>query len=135
MSWDAPSCLTNNGWCKPPGAPMEQATGMRSCHFLTPETETSCHYHFAAMRWQPIRRGPEEEAVVMKAMADIRQRVFVEEDSAIITAQQSRIREAIAGDEGLDPVLLSIDAGVERAHRILRDLYQQEQRAAEQAPA
>jgi len=127
MSWDAPSCLTNNGWCKPPGAPMEQATGMQSCHFLTPETETSCHYHFAAMRWQPIRRSEAEEAEVMRAMADIRQQAFVEQDGVIIAAQQQRILEA-TGNETLKPVLISADAGVERAHRILRDLYDEEQK-------
>jgi phenylpropionate dioxygenase-like ring-hydroxylating dioxygenase large terminal subunit len=128
MSWSAPSCLTNNGWAKPPGAPMEQATGMQSCHFLTPETETTCHYHFAAMRFQPIRGTPEQEAEVMRQMADIRQQAFVEQDGVIITAQQARIQEAIANGEDLRPTLISADHGIERAHRILFELHEEEQK-------
>jgi vanillate O-demethylase monooxygenase subunit len=127
MSWDAPSCLTNNGWAKPTGGPMELATGMQSCHFLTPETETTSHYHFAAMRWQPLKATPDEEQRVMKLMADLRQQAFVEQDGVIIAAQQARILEA-AGKETLRPVLIGADVGIERAHRILRQLDEEERK-------
>jgi phenylpropionate dioxygenase-like ring-hydroxylating dioxygenase large terminal subunit len=128
MSWDAPSCLTNNGWVKPPGGAMEAATGMRSCHFLTPETENTCHYHFAAMRWQPMRATPEEEAALMRLMADMRQQAFIEQDGVMIAGQQARILEAAARGEHLRPVLISADVGIERAHRILRQLSDEEQK-------
>jgi vanillate O-demethylase monooxygenase subunit len=128
MTWAAPSCLTNNGHAVPAGGNEADGTGMKSCHFLTPETDTTCHYHFAAMRWQPIRRSEAEEAEVMRQMADIRQQAFVEQDGVIITAQQERILEAMANGEHLRPVLIGADAGIERAHRILRQLYDEEQK-------
>jgi vanillate O-demethylase monooxygenase subunit len=127
MTWNAPSCLANNAFAKPAGGSDADGTGILTSHFLTPETATTCHYHFAAMRVQPIVGTPEQEAYVMEQLAEVRRRVFVEEDGMIISAQLERMREAEARSEPLRPVLISADAGVERAHRILRQLYDEEQ--------
>jgi phenylpropionate dioxygenase-like ring-hydroxylating dioxygenase large terminal subunit len=128
MTWAAPSCLTNHSGGGPAGGTPEQQTGSITSHFLTPETETSCHYHFAGMRWQPVRGTPEQEAAVLRGMADVRQQAFVEQDGMIIAAQQARILEAIASGEDLRPTLISADAGVERVHRILRELDEEDQK-------
>jgi hypothetical protein len=127
-SWTAPACITIIGGVTMAGAAREQWTGTHTAHFLTPETETSCHYHFTAMRWQPIRGSEAEETAVMAEMAEMRRRVFMEEDGVIIAAQQARILDAMRTGEDLRPTLISADAGIERCHRILRGLEEEERK-------
>jgi vanillate O-demethylase monooxygenase subunit len=125
--WEAPACIYITGILRPTGGSEAQATGVKTCHFITPESETTSHYWFAAERYQPVRGTPEEEAAVLPKLAEVRRQIFEEQDGAIISAQQARIIEA-GGKEHYQPVLISADAGVERAHRILRQLYDEEQR-------
>jgi phenylpropionate dioxygenase-like ring-hydroxylating dioxygenase large terminal subunit len=125
-TWIAPSCIEIEGVARPAGAAGDQGTGAVTAHFLTPETETTCHYFFAGRRHQPIRRSAGEEAAVMKEMGEMRQRVFQEEDGVIIAAQQARMIEAMNSGEDLRPTLISADAGIERVHRIIAELDEEE---------
>jgi vanillate O-demethylase monooxygenase subunit len=118
--WHAPSCLVIQGGVRGVGAQMSDTTGTRGIHFLTPETATTCHYHFSAARWNPMLRSDAENAEALRAIADIRKVAFVDEDGAIIAAQQERIVEA--GKSNLQPVKIGADIGIERAHRILREI-------------
>jgi phenylpropionate dioxygenase-like ring-hydroxylating dioxygenase large terminal subunit len=128
MTWVAPSCLTNNSNAKPAGGTALEGTGVKTSHFLTPETDTTCHYHFAATMKQRIRSTEAEEAEAFAMLRDLRQQAFVEQDGVVIAAQQIRLLEAKARGEDLQPVLISADAGVERAHRMLRDLFDEERK-------
>jgi vanillate O-demethylase monooxygenase subunit len=121
-TWIAPSCIEINGGATPVGGAPDQATGAVTVHFLTPETETSCHYFFAGRRWQPIRRDEATETAVMREMGEMRQRVFAEEDGVIIEAQQALVRAAIAAGDGYRPSAISADVGIQRIHRLLAAL-------------
>ncbi len=127
LSLYAPACMINDTGMMPPGTTREQGTGIRGCHFLTPETETSSHYHFAAARWNVVPRTDQENAVLLDEIAEIRRVAFKEQDQVVIASQQLRVLEA--GKEHLRPVLIGVDAGVERVHRVLRDMAQAEDRA------
>jgi phenylpropionate dioxygenase-like ring-hydroxylating dioxygenase large terminal subunit len=124
LTWHAPACMINDTGAMPPGTTRAQGTGIRGIHFLTPETETTSHYHFAASRWNVIPRSDEENAWLMQQIADIRKVAFKDQDEVIIAAQQLRVNEA--GKENLRPVLIGVDAGVERAHKILREMQSNE---------
>ena len=59
IRWTAPSnLLLRSGVVAPDGAP-ESGTGYYGIHLLTPETDSSTHYHFAAVRWNILTRGDE----------------------------------------------------------------------------
>src|SRR5262245_2748617 len=57
MRWDPPACLANYTGVTEPSAPREQGTGFWGMHFLTPQTEKSTYYLFAAVRFNPISWG------------------------------------------------------------------------------
>ena len=70
----------------------------------------------------------------MEELAEMRRRVFMDEDGVIIAAQQARILEAQASGEDLRPTVISADAGIERVHRIIRELDEEEQAPLEVSP-
>ena len=122
LTWYPAACMINDTGAMPPGTSRREGTGIRGIHFLTPETESTSHYHFAASRWNEdvVPRSAEENAAVMRGITEIRRFAFKEQDGVVIAAQQRRVLEA--GKERLRPVLIGVDAGVERAHRILREM-------------
>ena len=125
LSWYAPACMINDTGMMPPGTTRDSGTGIRGCHFLTPETATTSHYHFAASRWNVIPRTDAENAVLMSEIAEIRRVAFKEQDEVVIASQQRRVIEACK--ENLRPVLIGVDAGVERVHKVLREMALAEQ--------
>jgi nitrite reductase/ring-hydroxylating ferredoxin subunit len=125
--WHAPACLFVDAGALPVGATRAQGTGIYGYHFLTPETDTTTHYNFVATRWNPISRGEAADAEMARQIADLRKRVFIDEDGVMIAAQQLRVLES--GQRALTPVMLGIDAGVERVHRLLRQLSESEHTA------
>lgn len=133
LTWHAPACMINDAGAMPPGTTRAQGTGIKGIHFLTPETDTTSHYHFAASRWNVIPRSEEENAELLRQIAELRRIAFKEQDEVIIAAQQLRVNEA--GKDNLRPVLIGVDAGVERAHRILREMLAREQKDREHIPA
>lgn len=132
IRWDLPACLMNDTGVTEPGAPRELGTGIFGMHFLTPETDTTCWYHFAAVRQNPIAWGEPIDTEIRDKIADLRRYAFEQQDQVIIRAQQQAI---LKSRRGLRPVALETDVGLERYKRILYGLIraEQQERAAREA--
>ena len=92
---------------------------------LTPETESSTHYFFTAVRWN-VRTPDEAVNRQMQAkIAELRRYAFEAEDAPVVEAQQQRIATA---SRQLEPMILPIDAGPTRYKRVLARLIEAEQR-------
>ena len=125
VRWMAPSALKLiSGLCAP-GAAWESGTGLHAIHMLTPETESSTHYFFTAVRWN-VRTPDEAVNRQMQAkIAELRRYAFEAEDAPVVEAQQQRIATA---SRQLEPMILPIDAGPTRYKRVLARLIEAEQR-------
>lgn len=109
MRWDAPGCMRNDAGVTEPGGSRADGTGIFGTHFLTPETEATTWYHFAAVRQKPIP-APAEIADDLRAqLSELRRIAFAEQDAPMIEAQQTRRDAAAAAGE--KPMLLAIDKG------------------------
>lgn len=128
MSWQPPGLMINDAGVTEPGAGKQAGTGIFGHHFLTPETETSTLYHFAAVLQNPRPAPPEVADEVRAKLTEMRRVAFGEQDAPMIEAQQKR-KEAMDA-AGIGPVLLSIDKGPEAYKNILKRLM-----AAEAGPA
>src|SRR5688500_2044706 len=108
MRWIAPaSLLIHTGVCAP-GCERSSGTGFWGGHVLTPETRRTTHYHFAAVRWNVLTEGDDNNWCIRDELSRTRRFAFNEQDRPIIEAQQRRID---AANSPVHPVLLSIDAG------------------------
>jgi vanillate O-demethylase monooxygenase subunit len=101
-----------------PGTAKEDGTGYFGLHLLTPETATSTHYHFAAVRFNAPPRSLEEDLAIRETVSAGRKYAFEAQDAPVIEAQQRRMNEI--GDRR--PTLLAVDAGAVRVQRILARL-------------
>ena len=102
--------------------PREEGKRTLSAHLLTPESETSTHYHFANSR----------DFLTEDVQMDERIRAwqrggFAGQDKPMIEAIQ--ISMGTTDLMALKPVLLSVDAGAIRARRVLSGLIEAEQSA------
>ncbi|KWV48520.1 hypothetical protein AS156_18825 [Bradyrhizobium macuxiense] len=119
MRWSAPCHLMNDNMTFPVGGRIEEGAGLYGAHILTPVTETSTLYHFAAARRGVPFEGDEQTAAeVRKKMSELRRIAFEEQDEPIVEAQQ---RYLLKHPEA-KPVLLKIDTGPARCNRILDKL-------------
>jgi phenylpropionate dioxygenase-like ring-hydroxylating dioxygenase large terminal subunit len=124
MRWDPPACLANYTGVTEPSAPRQQGTGFWGMHFLTPQTEKSTYYLFAAVRFNPISWGQPLDGEIQAQVSQLRRVAFEDQDQAIIKAQQ----DVISGHrETTRPALLEIDIGPVRYKRVLDRLIQDEQ--------
>lgn len=123
IRWDPPSCILIQGGLGGEDALPEQGWGYHGVHLLTPETDSTTHYHFAAVRWNLISDDAVENESIRQEISRLRRFAFAEQDLPIIEAQQQAIDKA---GKDLTPVLLSVDGGAVRAQRILDKLIQQE---------
>ncbi|CAN5758604.1 aromatic ring-hydroxylating dioxygenase subunit alpha [soil metagenome] len=132
IRWDQPACLMNDTGVTEPGAPRSEGTGVYGMHFITPETDATCWYHFAAVRQNPVYWGEPIDTEVRQKIADLRRFAFEEQDQVIIRAQQQTI---LRMKPGMRPVALETDVGLERYKRILYAQIQveQQERAAREA--
>lgn len=117
MRWNAPAALLLDVGVTGVGEPREAGTGYFGIHILTPETERTTHYHFAAVRWN-IRQGS-ETAEMKEKISDLRRFAFAEQDMPMITAQ-AHVWES-TGRDNRKPVWLDIDVGVARWRKIVED--------------
>lgn len=120
--WDVPSSLLLDVGVTEPDAPREHGTGYYGVHILTPETETTTHYHTSAARWN-IREGSETEEV-RDLISDMRKFAFEEQDEPMIQAQQQII--TLTGATDGDQVMLETDVGIVRWRRIMEKLLAEE---------
>ena len=117
MRWSSPGCMLNNSGVTHVGGTREEGAGIFGTHFLTPETETTTLYHFAAVRQNPRSWGEAIDAEIRAQMSDLRRHAFEDQDKAIIDAQQRNVLDPCADTSR--PVLLDIDAGPARFKRML----------------
>lgn len=126
MRWNSPGCLLNNSGVTDPNGRREDGAGIYGTHFLTPETETTTLYHFAAVRQNPRSWGDKIDAQIRAQMTDLRRHAFENQDKLMIDAQQSAILDPCANTDR--PIILEIDAGPVRFHRILEKLIAEERK-------
>jgi len=134
MRWDAPSCMLNDAGARPVGGSKAEGTGIFGAHLLTPETETSTHYHFAAARQHPLPFPPEIADDIQRQLGELRRYAFQEQDEPMIHMQQQALMRT-GGLQSRKPVLLSIDAGPVRCRRLLDARIAREQKAGEPTAA
>ena len=118
MYWRPPSYMLLDTGVREPGTTKESGTGYFGLHMLTPETETSTHYHFAAVRFNPPSRTLAEDMAIRETVSVGRKYAFEAQDAPVIEAQQRRMNEL----GGRRPALLAVDAGAIRVQRILATL-------------
>ena len=118
IRWSAPAAmLLRSGVCAP-GSDPETGTGYYGVHLLTPETPTTTHYMFTAVRWN-ILTDAEANQAIREKLTITRRFAFEDQDAPVIEAQQKRLESA---GGSLVPVMLAIDAGPVRYKRILQRL-------------
>jgi phenylpropionate dioxygenase-like ring-hydroxylating dioxygenase large terminal subunit len=134
MRWDVPGCMLLDAGVTEPGTGKAAGTAVMGIHLLTPETELSTHYHFAAVRMNPPKRTVDEELAIRDEVSKYRRLIFETQDEPMIELQQQRILQAVDDPR---PALLTIDAGPVRAQRIMRERIDREGdvRAHDSGPA
>src|SRR3546814_858293 len=121
IRWFAPSVITvedSYTAARTDALPVTSHT----CHFLTPETPSSTHYFFSA-----VRNYATEDSELSHTFGEMRKDIFQMEDIPMIASQQRHLGSADIAD--LNPILLSSDIGAIRARRILERLIAQGCRA------
>jgi vanillate O-demethylase monooxygenase subunit len=121
MHWHAPALINFDNGTKFEGQDDLEGFCFPQAHFITPETETTCHYFFAAAR--NLKR---DDPAIDSALMDVLNTAFRTQDEPMIEAVQRRMGNT--GDlDSLNPVLLKTDAAPVMARRILKDLIAAEQ--------
>lgn len=118
MHWRPVGCMILDTGIREPGATKESGTGYFGLHLLTPETDTSTHYHFAAVRFNAPPRTLEEDLKIRETISVGRKYAFEAQDAPVIEAQQRRMNEL----DGRKPALLAVDAGAIRVQRVIAQL-------------
>lgn len=126
IRWSAPSNIMIQGGVGGPGGDPAQGWGYDGVHLLTPETDRTMHYHFCAARWNLITDDVMTNERIRDHISKMRRFAFAEQDAPVIEAQQRAID---AAREPISPVMLSIDAGLMRCHRVLERLRREEAQA------
>jgi phenylpropionate dioxygenase-like ring-hydroxylating dioxygenase large terminal subunit len=119
IRWDAPGCFLLDVGAHAPGATKAQGSGLYAVHLLTPETATSTHYNFSAVR-QNMSAGARPSPEISRKIGEMRRDIFINQDAMIIEAQQENIRRY--PERTKRPALFSTDAGPARQRRVLRAL-------------
>jgi len=111
MTWTPPSCFLLDTGVHEVGGQREDHGWYYGVHILTPETDKTTHYHFAAVMPPGTNMSPDEAA----QFSALRKHAFEMQDKPIIDAQQ----EAIGDNDFWDmkPVLLTVDVGPIRMRR------------------
>jgi phenylpropionate dioxygenase-like ring-hydroxylating dioxygenase large terminal subunit len=112
MRWNAPSTLLLDTGAAPVDGRREDGPSAPSAHWLTPETETTTHYFWAAVRNRFV--GNAEVSAQMASGFDA---AFRNEDEPMIEACQRNM--GTSDLMSLKPVLLQTDGPAVRARRIL----------------
>lgn len=126
--WDPPGIFRLDNGVTPAGKDRDE--GVRRCgvHLVTPETETSTHYFFAAVRNYLLGDPTTDEA-----SRSWQQTVFEEQDRPMLEAVQQMM--GTADFASLHPVLVSADQPAMRIRSTMRRLVQREQRESARGAA
>ena len=117
MRWMPPSTMRLvTGICTP-GAVPESGTGYHAIHMLTPETDSTTHYFFTAVRFNVQTADEALNREIQDKISTTRRFAFEEQDAPVIEAQQLMIDSA---HDPVDPLILAIDVGPVRYKRILQ---------------
>jgi phenylpropionate dioxygenase-like ring-hydroxylating dioxygenase large terminal subunit len=112
MDFDVGACLT--------GTPEKSGLCIPQAHLISPETELTSHYFFAAAR--NMKRDDPKAGEQLSAMLDL---AFRQQDEPMIEAVQRRM--GVTGDlDSLNPILLRTDGAPVAARRLLRRLIETE---------
>ena len=120
MRWDPPSNLLLDVGFTECGRPVSEGPSMPSAHLLTPETEHSTHYFWAAAR-DSLR----DDAALSERIRESIDAAFRLEDEPMIAACQARM--GTTDLLSLKPVFLVTDAAAGMARRTLAVLIANEQ--------
>ena len=112
IRWDAPSTLMLDTGATGVGRPRAEGPSAPIAHWLTPETETTTHYFWAAARDRFV--GNAEVSAQITAGIDA---AFRNEDEPMIEACQRNM--GTSDLMSLKPVLLQTDGPAVRARRII----------------
>ncbi|QCP55098.1 aromatic ring-hydroxylating dioxygenase subunit alpha [Trinickia violacea] len=118
--WIPPSCFLVDAGVHVAGGEREDRGWYYAMHIVTPETERTTHYFFAAAMPAGTKLNDEDA----KVFANLRRFVFEEQDKPVLNAQQICV-----GDSdfwSLKPVLLSSDAGPVRIRRSIERMLKAE---------
>lgn len=113
MRWDPPSLLLLDTGAAPVDQARQNGPSAPSSHWLTPETDTTTHYFWAAARDRHV--GNAEVSAQMAAGFDA---AFRHEDEPMIEACQRNM--GTTDLMSLKPVLLPTDGPAVRARRIVQ---------------
>jgi vanillate O-demethylase monooxygenase subunit len=91
---------------------------------LTPETDSTTHYFFTAVRFNVQTADEALNREIQDKISTTRRFAFEEQDAPVIEAQQVMIDSAHIP---VDPVILAIDVGPVRYKRILQKMIAGEQ--------
>ena len=111
----------------PTGRRKEEGAILSSAQLLAPESESSTHYF-----WRAIRNFAMHSAEVTAAIEHVIETAFRTEDEPMVAACQARMGGRDSWD--LKPVMLHDDLGVVKVRRLLTDLIKQEQAASAPQP-
>jgi phenylpropionate dioxygenase-like ring-hydroxylating dioxygenase large terminal subunit len=120
MRWDPPSSFFLDVGCHAPGDTPADGAGYRGIHILTPETETSTHYHVGIVR----RATAEGDAEIDAEITRLRAHAFQNQDAPLMEAMQDML--GVDELQRRRPVLLNIDGATVRMKRILDELLARE---------
>jgi phenylpropionate dioxygenase-like ring-hydroxylating dioxygenase large terminal subunit len=127
MRWDPASNLLLDVGYTECGRPISEGPSMPSAHLLTPETERTTHYFWAAAR-DSLREDKELSERIRSGI----DAAFRREDGPMIAACQQRM--GTTDLMSLKPLLLKSDAAAVSARRVLAKLVESEQRESSPPP-
>lgn len=123
MTWHPPALIDFDTGTKFAGQDDLEGFCFPQAHCITPETETTCHYFFAA-----ARNRKTNDAAIDEIMRKILDTAFRTEDEPMIETVQERMGDT-GNLEALNPVLLKTDRAPVMARRMLREMIAAEQTA------
>jgi phenylpropionate dioxygenase-like ring-hydroxylating dioxygenase large terminal subunit len=123
VQWHPPAVMVLHSGAVPTGLPRAQGNSTLNLHSMTPETDRTTHYFYAATRNHDCH-----DMDLNRRIAERRDRIFATEDEPMIAGQQERLGETDFWE--LQPALMRIDEGAVRVRRILERLIATEHNSA-----
>ena len=123
ITWFPPSNLLLHVTARDVELPEEADAIYSTGHFLTPETDKSCHYFFVGRRNWDLQDADLNAALRAGIMS-----AFADEDKPALEAVQASMGDT-TDIWSLNPVILSCDPGPVHARRMLQKLISREREA------